>query len=483
MTTTLLLHSGTIRFHDGVTLKVDLSVPPIEVSSGQVLILTGDNGSGKSSYLMAVSGGFSTFSDGKTVSDIAVEARCDGTVREIVPCVLSHSAGNSVLRAGLSCQSPRGNVFCRSVADELAFALENSHSTPENTLALIGKAVAELSQFGLAPDTSPNALSKGQQQLLGFASLIQTKPELLFLDEPSASLDDQSLGWLVRKITDLLKSGETQIVCVASQDSRLTSALAALDNAKTVTLKSNILHKEAVHQQPEQPVDWGKLLQPKPITTSPISLSTLRVKRGAANVAMDDITLCPGQCLVVCGPNGVGKTSLLECMGGYLPAASGAITLGASLRDASMKELRRSVAYAFQNAEDQICFMTSEKELRHPLKDKQWLKSCSPIIGRLGIKGREVPWHLSFGQRKLLTYCSLLFSSPVFLADEPFSSLDESFRNLLLEAINNYLKWGGICVITTSHKYSELNKLNCARFIDLQDSGVIDPGGTTCTPC
>lgn len=480
MSTTLLLGSGEIRFHDGVILKVALPEPHIEVSSGQVLILTGDNGSGKSSYLMAVSGGFRAFSDGKTVSDISVEARCAGNVKEIVPSVSSHFAGNSVLRAGLLCQSPRGNVFCRSVADELAFALENSHSTPENTLALIDKAVAELSQFGLAPDTSPNALSKGQQQLLGFASLIQTKPELLFLDEPSAFLDDQALGWLVRKITDLLKSGETQIVCVASQDSRLTLALTAVNDAKTVKLESNILHEEGIYQQL---VDWGKLLQTTLITTSPISLRALRVKRGSADFTMDPIALSPGQCLVVRGPNGVGKTSFLECMGGYLPAASGAITLGASPRDASMKELRRSVAYAFQNAEDQICFFTSEKELVHPRKDKQWLESCRPIIDRLRIEGREVPWHLSFGQRKLLTYCSLLFSSPVFLADEPFSSLDETFRHLLLEAINNYLAWGGICVITASHDYSELSKLNPARFINLAESGVIDPGGTTCTTC
>lgn len=470
MSITLRLGPGKIRFHGGKTINISFQPSFIDLSSGQVLILTGDNGSGKSSYLMAVSGGFSEFSDGKIVSEIVVEAKGDGNLKKIVPFVSSHSAGAPVLRAGLLCQSPRGNVFCRSVADELAFALEQSHSTSENTLALIGNAEKELCPFGLALETSPNAISKGQQQLLGFVSLIQTKPELLFLDEPSAALDDKSLEWFVRKIKELLDSGDTKIVCVASQDSRLTSALMALKGAMTVKLTSSISQEETMHQSS---VDWARLFQPIPITTSSISLDDLRVKRGSAEVKIGSITLDPTKCLIINGPNGIGKTSVLECIGGYLPATSGSITLGASQRYASMSELRRSVAYAFQNAEDQICFVTTGKELAHPPKHEAWFESCKPMIESLHIDGGEVPWHLSFGQRKLLTICSFLFSSPIFLVDEPFSSLDGTFRNLLLEVINKYLSWGGICIITTSHNHCELSKLKNATFINLSSaSGV-----------
>lgn len=457
MTPTLRLGSVRVRFEDGTTLAIRLTPDSLVLSAGELLVLTGDNGSGKSSYLKTMSGVFGAYSDGKVQTEGQAIAMRDGEPIAIVPAVSYSRTGPQVLRAGYLCQSPRGSVFCRSVSDELAFSLEHSHAAPSETVGRVAAALAELAQFGLSGDAQPHHLSKGQQQLLGFASLIQTEPELLFLDEPSACLDDGALAWLVEKIKGLTAASKPIVVCVASHDSRLLSQLSAMPNAKTATLEGAVEYRGEGHSG--RAMAWDRLPGARDIPTSTLTLRNVRVQRGNADLRLALLALHPGQCLVVSGPNGVGKTSLLECLAGYLPTVEGSISAGDPGHASSRRQLKRSVSYAFQNAEEQICFVTSRDELSHPPKRVEWRRSCAGLLQRLNVCQEDVPWHLSFGQRKILTYCSLLFSSPILLADEPFSSLDRPFRALLRTLLDDYTGWGGICIITTSHPSEELQQL------------------------
>ncbi|MDI9888697.1 ATP-binding cassette domain-containing protein [Streptomyces sp. HNM0645] len=170
---------------------VDLTVP-----EGELVLLVGPSGVGKSTLLGAVSGLVPHFTGGTLRGRVTVDGRDTRThkPRELADVV------------GTVGQDPLAHFVTDTVEDELAYGMESLGLAPavmrrrvEETLDLLG--LAELRDRPLA------TLSGGQRQRVAIGSVLTPHPKVLVLDEPTSALDpaaaEEVLAVLQRLVHDL----------------------------------------------------------------------------------------------------------------------------------------------------------------------------------------------------------------------------------------------------------------------------------------
>ncbi|MGW3400375.1 ABC transporter ATP-binding protein, partial [Streptomyces zhihengii] len=171
--------------------RVDLTVP-----EGELVLLVGPSGVGKSTLLGAVSGLVPHFTGGTLRGRVTV---CGRDTRTHKPRELADVVGT----VG---QDPLAHFVTDTVEDELAYGMESLGLAPgvmrrrvEETLDLLG--LAELRDRPIA------TLSGGQQQRVAIGSVLTTHPKVLVLDEPTSALDpgaaEDVLSVLQRLVHDL----------------------------------------------------------------------------------------------------------------------------------------------------------------------------------------------------------------------------------------------------------------------------------------
>ncbi|MGW0463903.1 ABC transporter ATP-binding protein [Streptomyces sp. NPDC003027] len=184
--------SVTYADADAPTLReVDLTVP-----EGELVLLVGPSGVGKSTLLGAVSGLVPHFTGGTLTGRVTVAGRDTRThkPRELADVV------------GTVGQDPLAHFVTDTVEDELAYGMESLGLAPgvmrrrvEETLDLLG--LAELRDRPIA------TLSGGQRQRVAIGSVLTPHPKVLVLDEPTSALDpaaaEDVLAVLQRLVHDL----------------------------------------------------------------------------------------------------------------------------------------------------------------------------------------------------------------------------------------------------------------------------------------
>lgn len=190
-----------IRFED-VSVTYDGAAEPtvrgvdFEVPEGELVLLVGPSGVGKSTILGAVSGLVPHFTGGTLRGRVTVAGRDTRThkPRELADVV------------GTVGQDPLSHFVTDTVEDELAYGMESLGLSP----AVMRRRVEEtLDLLGLAPlrDRPLATLSGGQQQRVAIGSVLTPHPEVLVLDEPTSALDpaaaEEVLAVLQRLVHDL----------------------------------------------------------------------------------------------------------------------------------------------------------------------------------------------------------------------------------------------------------------------------------------
>jgi heme ABC exporter ATP-binding subunit CcmA len=168
-----------------------------------------------------------------------------------------------------------------------------------------------------------------------------------------------------------------------------------------------------------------------------------------------DLTVAPGEVVVVLGPNGSGKTSLLRTCAGLLSVTSGeAVVLGHDLRE-DRTEVRRRVGL-LGHAAPLYDELTPGENVRFAVRAARLpTHLVDPALERLGLVGRlhrtEVG-RLSAGQRRRVALACLVARDPeLWLLDEPHAGLDVSARQLLAEIVGDVAARGA-AVLLSSHE-------------------------------
>lgn len=180
------------------------------------------------------------------------------------------------------------------------------------------------------------------------------------------------------------------------------------------------------------------------------------------------LRLSPGDCLHVCGENGVGKTSLLRLLTGLSKPESGEVLWnGQSIFSESATYHRELLFLGHRDALKEEFSALENLQMYAALDDVPLpLEKALAALSRFGLRGREnLPVHcLSAGQkRRVLMARMLTRQARLWILDEPFNALDVHAVAELEKLIAEHLAAGGLLVLT-SHQAVHLPN---TRVLDL----------------
>lgn len=197
--------------------------------------------------------------------------------------------------------------------------------------------------------------------------------------------------------------------------------------------------------------------------TSKLSIRSAGFSYGEKEVWHDiDLEVGSGDSICLLGPNGCGKTTLLNCIHGDLKLKSGEIEIsGRRIATMSVTEIARSMGYVFQEHSAMFPYNSLEvvKMGRTPhlglfdAPSQQDTEMAMNVMIEMGIGhlADKRYTNISGGERQLVLIARTLCQDPeIILLDEPTSHLDFKNQGLVLETINRLSK-RGLTIIMTSH--------------------------------
>lgn len=475
-----------------------LSGVTLEIPNGDWVVLTGPNGSGKTTLLKALAG-LIPLSAGSILLD-----RC----------------ADRAPRFSLMLQDPANQFVASTVWNELMVSAggevnaDSAPRTASDARALAENRVREsLERFRLGDfvDRNPHHLSGGEQQRLAMATVWLERPDVLLLDEPVSFLDGQARMRCIDFVRELNLNGATVIWASPGGDELLPAATIVyleegkvlfsgprdrfLAEARTLGVESALPQllriggalsaalRAGTRPSGETPAAAAARRGPEVLAFQDVSFS---YRPGSPALRSVSAALSAGECLGVTGPNGSGKTTMLELAGRILAPDSGVVAAhpGDRPRDTngSAPACLIDCFYLVQGPERMFFTETVFEEIAFGLRRNGIGRdACSAAISdalfRVGLDleafaGRS-PFRLSFGEMRRLALAIAVSLKPgVLLLDEPSACLDDAG----MTALGSVLKWWraeGRAVMIASHDIDFLAE-TCDRILFLERGSVID---------
>jgi len=529
-----------IRFED-VSVTYDGATEPtvqgidFEVPEGELVLLVGPSGTGKSTILNSVSGLVPHFTGGTLRGRVTVAGRDTRThkPRELADVV------------GTVGQDPLSHFVTDTVEDELAYGMESLGLPPhvmrrrvEETLDLLG-----LTDLRARPIST---LSGGQQQRVAIGSVLTPHPRALILDEPTSALDpaaaEEVLAVLQRLVHDLgttilmaehrlerviqyadqiallpgsgepLRLGTPAEIMAESpvyppvvalgrvagwsplpltvRDARrragdLRDCLAAGSRAARAARVGAAAPRQRGQATPTLAQPRRRWLRkPTPATPPPsphaAEVHALSVRRSHIHALTNiTLTLTPGETLALMGRNGAGKSTLLNTLVGLIAPTSGGVhTGGAVPHRTPPRDLIRRVGLVPQEPRDLLYADTVAAECEAADADADAAPgTCRALVTELlaGVADDTHPRDLSEGQRLALALAVVLTARPpLLLLDEPTRGLDYAAK-ARLAAVLKTLAAEGHAIVLATHDV-ELAAEIADRVVLLADGEIIADG-------
>ncbi|MEU5362653.1 ATP-binding cassette domain-containing protein [Streptomyces sp. NPDC005925] len=535
-----------IRFED-VSVTYDGTAEPsvtgidFEVPEGELVLLAGPSGVGKSTVLGAVNGLVPHFTGGTLRGRVTVAGR---DTRTHLPRELADLVGT----VG---QDPLAHFVTDTVEEELAYGMESLGLAPD----VMRRRVEEtLDLLGLADlrDRSIATLSGGQRQRVAIGSVLTPHPSVLVLDEPTSALDpaaaEEVLAVLLRLVHDLgttvllaehrlervvqyadrvvllpgpgaapVVGDPAEVMAVSPvyppvvglgrvagwsplpltvRDARRRAAgLRERLGAREETARSGAAPPAGTvpEVRPAGPVPRAarRLLRRRaavdPVRAAPAAswvaeVRALAVRRGRVRALRHvDLTVSPGETVALMGRNGAGKSTLLGALVGLVEPAAGSVRVGGAVpHRTTPRDLVRRVGLVPQEPRDLLYADTVAAECRAADRDADAEPgTCRALLAELlpGVGDGTHPRDLSEGQRLTLALAVVLTARP------PLLLLDEPTRGLdyaaktRLVGLLRTLAAEGHAIVLATHDV-ELTAELAHRVVLLADGEVIADGPT-----
>lgn len=205
-----------------------------------------------------------------------------------------------------------------------------------------------------------------------------------------------------------------------------------------------------------------------------LSVNNLSVNYGSTRV-VDKLNFELGQdeILMLVGPTGCGKTTILQALAGLIPISEGEMTLG-SWHSTAKKHVppeKRNVGMVFQ---DFALFphLTVQQNVCFRLKDTKLADHWLNLLGLDAFRDAK-PSRLSGGQKQRVALARTLAHEPAFiLLDEPLSNLDAALKDSLRWEIRGALKKAGVPAIWVTHDQDEA--LSVGDRVGILNKGVLE---------
>lgn len=481
------------------TIFEDLS---FSVNEGELVLVMGATGSGKSSLLRLINGLIPHHTGGILAGDICVNGI---STREVKPGGLAHLIG-------IVGQNPINGFVTDKVEEELAFGMEALNLPPEVMRKRV-EEVLDLLSLAHLRNRSIATLSGGEQQRVAIGSALVMHPKVLVLDEPTSALDpiaaEEVLSILHRLVQDLgltvvisehklerviqfadrilhIKGdGQAQIGTpeVILQTSDIAPPIVHLARALglpaiSLTVRDMRRSTEGLRRDISLPNTQPKeALRSEVITVREVSRSYGYTK------ALDKVSLSigEGEIVAIMGRNGAGKSTLLKSIAGILQPTQGQISiLGNIPSSLHGKERRMCIGFIPQEPSDLLygqsvmgeC-MTADRE--NEVDSGSTLELLTSLVP--GISPKTHPRDLSEGQRLALALSVILSAHPkILILDEPTRGLDYSAKNSLVATLNATASHG--CVVILATHDVELVAEVATRVVFIADGEIVADGRT-----
>ena len=206
-----------------------------------------------------------------------------------------------------------------------------------------------------------------------------------------------------------------------------------------------------------------------------ISIDNVSFGYGEAQETLSQVStaIAPGECVLLCGASGCGKTTVTKLINGLIPAFTPGCRLegrvevdGLDPGTTPMYELARKVGSVFQNPKSQFFNLDTDSELAFGLENEgrtpeEIRKRVSDTVDALHLQELQARniFSLSGGQKQLLAFGSVYAMGPeIFVLDEPTANLDQDAIARLHDQIAG-LKRQGRTVVIAEHRLCFLTDL------------------------
>ena len=309
----------------------------LHVQEGEFIVIAGPSGCGKSTLALVIGGYLEHQFEGESQGTLLVCGLDVGehTVYEIADVV------------GLVQQNPE-NQFCTlTVADEIAFGLENRRLSPHLIEERVTWALQTVRAESLR--NRPLAtLSGGEKQKVAIASMLVAEPRVLIFDEPTSNMDPSATAAIFEVLERIRRESAITIVVIEHKLDYLRKF-----QPRLVLMESGriIAEDERIEPSPVPPAR-----QPAQGEKELIAVDGLTYDYGDIRALEEvSVTLRAGQFVALMGDNGSGKTTFLRCLMGLLRPTRGRVTvLGQDTTALHVSGLVEHVGYLFQNPDHQL---------------------------------------------------------------------------------------------------------------------------------
>ncbi|SFL86645.1 energy-coupling factor transport system ATP-binding protein [Gracilibacillus orientalis] len=421
----------------------------LSINKGEKVLLVGPSGSGKSTLLQIMA----------------------GLIPDVIEMPIKVDKQQISESYGMVFQDPDAQ-FCMSYVDEeIAFVLENRKTPQQDMDDFIDQY---LDQVGLQLDdnhVSIQQLSGGMKQRLAIASVLALEPEVLFLDEPTAMLDQVG----TKQVWDTLKevSEDKTVVIVEHKIDHvlpLVDRVIILNETGSIVANGEPNHifsqfRSKLYQYgiwyPNIWDDYASQLpnhshgdkSHQPIITMH-SFYGYYLKQIKMHV--EDAEINRGDWIAITGENGSGKSTLMLAMM-QLIKTSGEISY--FLSESSRRCDYRKMGYVFQNPELQFVTNSVYVELEHSLKHSnvpqyQFVNRIEEHLTKYNLYHVKAhhPYQLSVGQKKRLSVATATIADvDILLLDEPTFGQDAKNTFQMLELFEECRK-NGVTIVMVTHQ-------------------------------
>ncbi len=470
--------------------NVNLNIYP-----GERVLIAGPSGSGKSTLAGCINGLNPYANPGESTGTLTVDG-----VDAMHSSIFELSA-----HVGTVLQDPDGQFIGLTVAEDIAFALENS-CTPQDEMHTITRHAAELVGIENHMDYAPHELSGGQKQRVSLAGVMVDQVKILLFDEPLANLDpatgkqtielidtiqqktDTTVLIIEHRLEDVLWRNVDRIVLVGDgriladlHPDELLSGSLLRENGIREPLYVTAMRYAGVDITPEKhpahidsvvldEADIAKLhswFRAEPLPAAPAAPQPLlEVKhvsfgytKGQNTLRDVSFSIGKGEMVSIVGRNGAGKSTMSKLICGFETPDSGEIYLnGKNLKDENIRRRAKHIGYVMQNPNQMISKTMIYDEVAMGLKDsglddaqtRARVEDTLKICGLYPFRNWPIS-ALSFGQKKRVTIASVLVQDPeLILLDEPTAGQDFKHYTEIMEFLRG-LNARGVTVVMITH--------------------------------
>ena len=465
------------------TLK-DIS---FDIVKGEKVLILGPSGSGKSTLAQCLNGIIPNIHKGQA----------QGQVRIAGQNIFKQSIYDKSQLVSTVLQDPDGQFIGLTVAEDLAFALENDCANQSEMKDKVALWAERLDLTSLL-NHRPQDLSGGQKQRVSLAGVLIDESPILLFDEPLANLDPKSgqetidlidkihkeVGAttiiiehrledvLYRPVDRILLVNDGTLLFNGSPDELLSSNL-LLENGIREPLYVTVLRqlgfdiRDAQNLSQLDALDLSDLVLPDRVlkdkrdssSDSILKVEGLSVSYGDNPAIIEDMSfsLKKGERLAIVGKNGAGKSTLAKALCGFVPSQGKLTYKGQDISQDSIAERSERIGFVLQNPNQMISQTMIFDEVAlglrlRGIKEEEVEERVHEVLKTCGLYSfRNWPISaLSFGQKKRVTIASILVLKPeIIILDEPTAGQDYKTYTDIMNFLDSLQKQGHTIVMIT----------------------------------